>query len=350
MKPLVSIIVPIYNVEKYLRKCIDSILNQTLENIEVILVNDGSTDSSGKIIDEYKLKDKRIKVVHKENEGQSSARNIGLDIANGEYIGFVDSDDWIDRDLFELGYKYIKQNNGDIGVFSRRTYTEQSDLLYEIKVKQEEIYLDSFGINNYIVERLLNTHTLGGCNKLYKHKILVDKNIKFDSVKYIGSEDTLFNYKVLQHANKVVGISNTYYNCLARDGSTARSYDKEYMLRINNLLENIQKYSLNLQNKDNSKSITPIMLIHFLNRNIIRISNYSNENISHSLAIQLKQAMSKESIKENMKYILSDKSYLEYIRKMGYSTKGIIYIKIFSLLCMMKRYKLAAKFITMRVN
>lgn len=96
--PKISIIVPVYNVEKYLRKCIDSILNQTFKDFELILIDDGSTDESGKICDEYNLKDNRIKVIHKENGGLSSARNAGLDIAQGEYIGFVDSDDWIESD------------------------------------------------------------------------------------------------------------------------------------------------------------------------------------------------------------------------------------------------------------
>lgn len=99
MNPEVSIIVSIYNTENYLRRCIDSILTQSFENFELILVNDESTDNSGKIIDEYKSKDKRIKVIHKENGGQGSARNRGLDIAKGNYIGFVDSDDWIHRDV-----------------------------------------------------------------------------------------------------------------------------------------------------------------------------------------------------------------------------------------------------------
>ena len=114
--PKISVIVPVYNVEKYLRKCIESILNQTFREFELILVDDGSTDSSGKICDEYALKDSRIKVIHKENGGASSARNAGLDVAKGEYIGFVDSDDWIEMDMYGELYRLIKENNTDISV------------------------------------------------------------------------------------------------------------------------------------------------------------------------------------------------------------------------------------------
>ena len=108
---LVSIIVPVYNVEKYLERCIDSLVNQTLKDIEIILVDDGSTDDSGNICDKYAKKDKRIKVIHKENGGLSDARNIGLSIANGRYLQFVDSDDFIHKQMIEILYNTIINNN-----------------------------------------------------------------------------------------------------------------------------------------------------------------------------------------------------------------------------------------------
>ena len=118
--PKVSIIVPVYKVEKYLRKCIDSIINQTLKDIEIILVDDGSPDNCGKICDEYAAKDTRIKVIHKENGGLSSARNAGMEVAEGEYIGFVDSDDWIETDYVgELLFCLI-QSESDMAICSIR--------------------------------------------------------------------------------------------------------------------------------------------------------------------------------------------------------------------------------------
>ena len=104
---MISVIVPIYNVEKYLIKCIESIINQTYKDLEIILVDDGSTDSSGKICDEFATKDNRIKVIHKKNGGLSSARNIGLDICKGNYISFIDSDDYIELDMYEKMIKII---------------------------------------------------------------------------------------------------------------------------------------------------------------------------------------------------------------------------------------------------
>ena len=105
MNELISVVVPVYNVENYLEKCVSSITNQTYKNLEIILVNDGSKDNSGAICDDLAKNDSRIKVIHKENGGLSDARNTGINVATGEYIGFVDSDDWIERDMYEQLYK-----------------------------------------------------------------------------------------------------------------------------------------------------------------------------------------------------------------------------------------------------
>ena len=113
MEDLISVIVPIYNVEKYINRCIDSIIEQTYTNLEIILVDDGSTDNSGSICDEYAKKDNRIKVIHKENGGVSSARNVGLDTAIGQYITFVDSDDYIEKKYCEILLKTLKKQKAD---------------------------------------------------------------------------------------------------------------------------------------------------------------------------------------------------------------------------------------------
>ena len=113
---LISIIIPVYNVEKYLRKCLDSIINQTYKKLEIILIDDGSTDNSGKICEEYAKKDDRIIVIHKENAGVSSARNRGIELANGKYIGFIDSDDWIEENMYETLYQNLLQFDVDISM------------------------------------------------------------------------------------------------------------------------------------------------------------------------------------------------------------------------------------------
>lgn len=114
MQPTVSVIVPVYNVEKYLARCVDSITSQTYENLDIILVDDGSTDNSGRICGEYAKKDTRIRVIHQKNKGASAARNCGITAASGNYIGFIDSDDWIDKDMYELLVNTAIEHHADI--------------------------------------------------------------------------------------------------------------------------------------------------------------------------------------------------------------------------------------------
>lgn len=115
-KPLISIIVPVYNVERYLNKCLDSIIHQTYNNLEIVLVDDGSTDWSGLICDAYATKDNRVTVIHKENNGLSAARNIGLEYSHGELIGFVDSDDYVDRQMYEILLRQLEEDKSDIAI------------------------------------------------------------------------------------------------------------------------------------------------------------------------------------------------------------------------------------------
>ena len=130
---LISIVVPIYNTEKYLKRCIESILNQTYQNLEVILVNDGSLDKSGQICNEYAKRDKRIKVIHKENTGSAESRNIGIKYATGKLIGFVDSDDYIDKNMYEMLYKDLKKHDAEIAICNIQMVNEKFSKLKENK-------------------------------------------------------------------------------------------------------------------------------------------------------------------------------------------------------------------------
>ena len=127
---LISVIVPIYNVEQFLSKCIQSIINQSYSRLEIILVDDGSTDDSPQICDEFKEKDKRIKVIHKKNGGLSDARNVGIEVASGEYIGFVDSDDYIDELMYEKLLNACIRNNSYISICGRNIVNIDNDILY----------------------------------------------------------------------------------------------------------------------------------------------------------------------------------------------------------------------------
>ena len=218
----ISIIVPVYNVEKYIRKCLDSILNQTFKEFELILVNDGSIDNSGKICDEYALKDKRIKVIHKKNGGLSSARNAGLDVVRGEYIGFVDSDDWIEPNMYELLYKVAKFKNADIVACNYSQFKEKNKLLKKDGIylnKIEEIELEK--LYEHILEKKYPQIYWSAWNKLWKRDLI--GNLRFKEGRIY--EDKLFLYEIIYRNNekKIYKINDELYHYRIDNISITRS-------------------------------------------------------------------------------------------------------------------------------
>lgn len=214
---MVTIIVPVYNVEKYLNKCIESIANQSYKEIEIILVDDGATDNSGNICDEWKKKDSRITVIHKKNGGLSSARNAGLDKANGKYVCFIDSDDWVEPDFIEVLFKSIERHNADIS---------QCGFVEEIEGAESAPYRsDSYLVitgkdaikNLYNRKTYLSTVVMW--NKLFKKKIFQD--LRFDEG--IVHEDEALIHEVLYNADKVVINESKLHHYLTRPNSIMNS-------------------------------------------------------------------------------------------------------------------------------
>lgn len=215
MKPKISIVVPVYNVERFLVDCIESIRKQTLRDFELILVNDGSTDQSGDICDQYAKKDERIIVIHKENGGQSSARNRGIDEAKGEFIGFIDSDDWIQEDMYEQLYIKAKEEEAEIAACniiefqkdnSKRYFClDSSDRLYDRKSAMNELYLN---------ERL----SFSPCNKIYKRTL-------FDGIRFKEGyilEDVDFAYRIIHQSARIYYTGQALYNYRYNEKSTLR--------------------------------------------------------------------------------------------------------------------------------
>ena len=346
--PLISIIVPIYNVEKYLSKCIDSIINQTLENIEIILVNDGSTDSCAEIIESYANKDNRIKVIHKKNGGQSSARNMGLDIAKGEYIGFVDSDDWLHYDMYENMYKSIKNANSDMCVCGREEYSEDGKLGYQNKLIDEIIDLDKYDIKDYISNKLFYKHTVVVWNKIYKREIIKNNMIRFEDVSYVGSEDALFNYQYLMHAKIITSINKIGYSQLSRMGSTATTYRPGYMKRTSNMIECMYKYSKKIKNMEIYNDISIMFLLFFYQWNIYNIKSVKNQDTSKAILDEIKSSSDNEIFMKCVKRLAMNNNINQYMQNMGFGKCGIYYIKIIMMLYSLKRFKLATRVINFK--
>lgn len=236
-EPLISIIVPVYNVEKYLSKCLDSLVNQTYQNIEIVCVDDGSTDSSGSICDEYAKKDARIKVIHKENGGLSDARNVGLETINGEYVMFIDSDDWIDKDTCDYCINTLKLYDVDLILWSyireyknnakpKRLFMNGSRYFDDQEIK-EKIFLRCVGLNGVELRNVENMDSIvTAWGKLYKRDKI--NNIRFKATTEIGTEDALFNIYVMDNINSAFYIDR-YMSHYRRDNviSLTSTYKSE---------------------------------------------------------------------------------------------------------------------------
>lgn len=212
MDSLISVIVPIYNVEKYLQKCVDSIINQTYKNLEIILVDDGSPDNCPKMCDDYAEKDSRIKVVHKENGGLSDARNVGMEVATGEYVSFIDSDDYISLDFYETLLETIVDNDSDIvecGVvkfYENEKFDKYND---DLKVTN---YDTVDALDGLISESPFKQHVW---NKLYKSSVALDIPYAVGKL----NEDEFWTYQIFGKAKKVTRIYKTMYYYFQRGSS-----------------------------------------------------------------------------------------------------------------------------------
>lgn len=211
---LISIIVPVFNAEKYLTKCLDSILGQTYKNIELLLINDGSTDGSPAICDKYAKTDKRVKVLHKENGGVSSARNMGLELGKGDFVSFVDADDWLELDAISRIIQNISEYNCDAVIF-------EYSIVDENNLKQHKNHAHLQGVMNTekAVECTISPVSRFVWSKVFSRKIL--EGIKFDNSIHFG-EDTLFACEALSNAKSVYYMAEPVYNYYQSSESATR--------------------------------------------------------------------------------------------------------------------------------
>lgn len=248
---LITIIVPIYKVEKYIKKCIESVLNQTYNNLEIILVDDGSTDNCGEICEKYAKNDNRIKVIHKENGGLSDARNTAIDVAKGKYIFLLDGDDSIVKRAIEHLYGLIQKYNADIAIGKVREVLESD--YNDIEKKDEELYNNKdvkiYKNKDALETMLYNTEfTNMACNKLYKKEL-------FSGIRYpVGKlyEDLGTTYKIISKAkNTVVTPEVTYHYLVHREGSIMnKEYTSERMQALKfteEILEFVKKEYIEIE-------------------------------------------------------------------------------------------------------
>lgn len=234
---LISIIVPVYNVEKYIDECIQSLLRQTYRNIEIILVDDGSVDRSGELCDYYAGIDQRVVVIHKDNEGLGLARNSGLDIARGEFVTFIDSDDKADENLVELLIGGIIESNCDTGIGGFKRILEDNSVEYEEKYK--ECCYAGKDVYDILFARMLGSAPdkhdairMSVWNAMYSMKIISDNNIRFPSEREFISEDIIWDSVYYKYAQRVKITDSTAYCYRMTAGSLTQAYRKDKFAKI----------------------------------------------------------------------------------------------------------------------
>lgn len=300
---LVSIIVPVYNAERFLARCIESILNQSYKNIEVLLINDGSKDNSGDICEYYAKKDNRVKVIHQKNSGPSVARNVGIEQSKGEYIQFVDSDDYVDNDMTEslvremeenidivlCGFKCLLSNNNK-DVFKTNIYPKTCLTKYE--------FLNQFGIlfKDFYINYIFN--------KLYRRDIITNYNIRFDPSVGWG-EDLLFNISYFNQCKMISIIDKLLYNYnKMNDQSITSSFNKDLFMYKQKMYDCVRKFLI--ENNSYSGLNKKIVEEKYAYSVIVCLENLIYSDINYNkeeFKVKIEEIIKNDQVRESLSYL-----------------------------------------------
>lgn len=306
MFPLISVIIPVYNSERYLKECIESLLSQSLSNCEFIFVNDGSSDNSQNIIEKYAETDKRVILINQDNRGVSEARNTGILNAKGKYIGFVDSDDYIDSCMYEILYKEIQNAKCDVLVSNFEEELNGNKYVRRYSLKENQV-LDKTYIQNNIVSFFIKDDSLNTvCNKLYKKSIIDEYNIRFPKGLPLG-EDGIFNMIYFSKCNSCKYIDYTGYHYREVHGSATRNLHKhDYFQRELDVYNFDLEKLIDIQKNIDIKSLKSIKLINNIKSNIyIYFEKNQDQSIFYKCKY-IKSIVKKKEIKEALELYLSN--------------------------------------------
>ncbi len=286
--PKVSIVIAVYNVpESFLNQCINSCIAQTMKDIEILIVDDGSSKEYAKKLDAFCNIDSRIRVLHKQNGGTSSTRNEGLLKSNGEWILFVDGDDWIDKETCELTYAFGNEKNLDIVMFGMIKEYSKTSLPYPIDLRESYIYKDDDCKKLQCQVLNYNSNIATQANKLYKKRFLVDNNLWYDEELKQSGEGVEFNLRVFEKLKRTAFINKPFYHYRYNECSVTSTYSEEY---LNTLVDTFSKISTYVRSNSGNEE-----LMRFLNNRITYvisaslISGYFNPQNSEKYASKCKK-------------------------------------------------------------
>lgn len=306
-KNMISVIIPIYNVESYINKCLESVTNQTYKNLEIILIDDGSTDSSGEICNKWSQKDCRINVFHTSNYGVSHARNEGLRHIHGEFVSFIDADDWIDEDMFERMVKHMVQDHCEVSVCGYKIEFENYSKVIFKKDKPNTLTREKavkliFRFENNKVPKVISWEL---CDKIFSRQIV--QNLNFDESIYMG-EDMLFCWQALKHANRVLYIPIYAYHYVMRSQSAMHQGISSKSLSV------LKAVRMILQDTENeSESVKKVIRDHYLRMGV----RHSKEILKiHAYQFKKDVCFFQKYLRKNLLYALR-LPYVSLKGKMG---------------------------------
>lgn len=320
-----SVIVPVYQVEEFLPRCIDSILAQTYKDFELILVNDGTKDDCPRIMAEYAKKDDRIRQIHKENGGLSSARNAGMKIARGEYITFVDSDDYIAPDLFADALAAAEQTGAELVVWNyRKVFDNEIGGAY-LDMADEVIDLDAMGLQTYYYKYWFPyKHGFEAWNKLYRHNVIEREKLEFQLNHEILSEDMMFSAMYLMHTHRIAALSKPYYYYYMRSGSIMNSAKPRAAHRLMTLAVRLCDYIQGMGRKE-LDDVLPVMCYDMLLAKGIGLDP-SMEDVYAAM----EEYRQNETMRRLLKRLISPVPLLKYMFRTGKGQRMQFRARIFA--------------------
>ena len=266
MNPKVSIVVPVYNTKKYLERCFESLKNQTLKDIEIIFVDDESPDGAGKLCDEIAKIDDRVKVIHKKNQGLGMARNSGIDAARGEFVGFVDSDDYIEENMYESLYEAAKKEKAQLALsgicfVGGNMFSEKGEITKKMYFDKLTTFEGKSGIKKLLLgvvgalpfEPDDSRYGMSVCKNIFERKTIEKNNISFLSEREVLSEDAIFMVDFIKCTNCAVGLPEAFYCYYRNENSISKTYQKERFLKSMFFLKELEKRISDFAEKEEYK-------------------------------------------------------------------------------------------------
>ena len=312
----ISVIVPVYNVEKYLSQCLNSIIHQTYKNLEIILIDDGSTDSSGLICDNYSQKDKRIKIIHKSQGGLSDARNAGLKIATGEYISFIDSDDFINKNMYSILINNAQKYNSDIVWFNYYNYYSKKHFINSSIIKNNDLYdLSSSDkikfAKNLFYQYKMDAHVWA---KLYKRSIF--NNIKFPYGKLF--EDIFVFLPILSNAKIISTIPDCLYFYRNRSESIVNQYFKQNIIKNIDFIESRIILAINYKNHFPDIPESNLFLFDVLKTAFDTLYKFDNYHTQQKIITHLMSKLLKEKLPLKIKLRIIRRYFYALLKEINY--------------------------------